>query len=222
MQNSNLNKVRLVTITSEYYDDVIEHLRRTFFADEPLNKATNLTRPGLGHPLLEKHSFSTLRDSVSVMAITSDGEIAGVALNGILYGHCDIKHSMDKLNDVTDENFKKIFKLLYEENLKINLFKQFEVDKIFEIRILSVDSKFRGQGLAKKLMNESENIAIENGFQVMKTDATGAFSQRVSQNLGFVTEREIKYIDYLDDQGKPIFIVDPPHDKLKIMYKLLN
>lgn len=56
----------------------------------------------------------------------------------------------------------------------------------------------------------------------MKTDATGAFSQRVSQNLGFVTEREIKYIDYLDDQGKPIFIVDPPHDKLKIMYKLLN
>lgn len=49
---------------------------------------------------------------------------------------------MDKLNDVTDENFKKIFKLLYEENLKINLFKQFEVDKIFEIRILSVDSKW--------------------------------------------------------------------------------
>lgn len=26
--------------------------------------------------------------------------------------------------------------------------------------------RFRGQGLAKKLMNESENIAIENGFQV--------------------------------------------------------
>lgn len=56
----------------------------------------------------------------------------------------------------------------------------------------------------------------------MKTDATGAFSQRVSQNLGFVTEIEVKYIDYLDDHGKQIFKVDPPHEKLQIMYKLLN
>lgn len=68
-------------------------------------------------------------------------QIAGVALNGILYGNSDIEHSREKLNDIQDENFKKIFKLLYEQNLKINLFKQFDVDKIFEIRILSVDSR---------------------------------------------------------------------------------
>ncbi|XP_058837088.1 arylalkylamine N-acetyltransferase 1-like [Topomyia yanbarensis] len=222
MLSSKEPNLRLEVITSKYYDDVINHLRRTFFADEPLNKAVNLTRPGQGHRLLELHSLTTLKDNISIMAISHDGEIAGVALNGILHGNSDIEKSLDKLNDINDENFKKIFKLLYEQNYRINLFKQFDVDKIFEIRILSVDSKFRGQGLAKILLKKSEELALERGFQVMKTDATGAFSQRVVSSLGFITKGEIKYTDYLDSNGDQIFVVEPPHEKLKIMCKVIN
>ncbi|XP_058463088.1 uncharacterized protein LOC131437632 [Malaya genurostris] len=222
MLSSKQHNLHMEIITSKYYNDVIGHLKETFFADEPLNKAVHLTDPGQGHSLLELHSLSTLKDNVSVMAISQEGKIAGVALNGILHGNCDIEKSLDKLNDIDDENFKKIFKLLYEQNLRINLFKQFDVDRIFEIRILSVDSKFRGQGLAKKLMEKSEEIAVEMGFQIMKTDATGAFSQRVVSSLGFITKSEIKYSEYLDGDGDQIFVVEPPHEKLKIMYKVIN
>lgn len=58
--------------------------------------------------------------------------------------------------------------------------------------------------------------------QVMKTDATGAFSQRVVSSLGFITKCEINYTDYLDENGEQIFVVDPPHEKLKIMCKVIN
>lgn len=75
MLDSKLNNIRFETISSKYYDDVIEHLRQTFFADEPLNKAVHLTRPGQGHPLLEQHSLSTLKDNVSIMAISNDGDV---------------------------------------------------------------------------------------------------------------------------------------------------
>lgn len=47
-----------------------------------------------------------------------------------------------KLKQSHDENFKKIFNFLYNENLKIDFFKSLNVDLIFEIRILSVDSKW--------------------------------------------------------------------------------
>lgn len=70
------------------------------------------------------------------------------------------------MDEKQDKQFKKIFNLLYGENLKLNLFERFDVDKIFEIRILSVDSKFRGQGIAKKLLLKSQEIAEENGFKV--------------------------------------------------------
>ena len=62
-------------IPSNRYDDVIEHLRQTFFADEPLNKAVELCRPGEGHGELEKHSLITLQDELSVMAVGPGQEV---------------------------------------------------------------------------------------------------------------------------------------------------
>lgn len=92
-------------------------------------------------------------------------KIAGVALNGILL-RGDIEEALINVKDLKDERTKKIFRLLYDQNLQLNLFNRFNVDKIFEIRILSVDSKFRGQGLAKELWKRSEIMAEECNFQV--------------------------------------------------------
>jgi hypothetical protein len=49
-------------ITADYYNDVISHLRKTFFADEPLNKSLSLCQPGQGHKELEEHSMATMKD----------------------------------------------------------------------------------------------------------------------------------------------------------------
>lgn len=41
-------------LSPKYHDDVLIHLRNTFFADEPLNRATKLCQRGEGHPELEQ------------------------------------------------------------------------------------------------------------------------------------------------------------------------
>lgn len=163
-------------------------------------------------------------------------KIAGVALNGILL-RGDIEEALINVNELKDERTKKIFRLLYEQNLKLNLFNRFNVDKIFEIRILSVDSQFRGQGLAKQLWQRSEYMAnefdfevilllngcllfINSNFKLIKADATGLFSQKISMSFGFIPCLELRYDSYTDKEGEPIFRVEPPHDHLKIMYKL--
>lgn len=193
-----------VIIPPNRYDDVIEHLKHNFFADEPLNASIKLCESGEGHAELEKHSLKTLQDGLSVMAVTSDDEviyfcrkssyflwilfriflqfsiqsdnfvflplsynqIAGVCLNGILQKG-DIETSLANLHLKDDEKFRKIFTLLYTENLKNDLFEKYHIDKIFEIRILSVDSKFRGHGVAGSLMLKSKLVAEENGFRVL-------------------------------------------------------
>lgn len=75
------------------------------------------------------------------MSIKIFFQIAGVALNGIL-NIGDIEKAQRTLLDNTDKSFKTIFTLLYEANLKMDFFTKFNVDKMFEIRILSVDSRF--------------------------------------------------------------------------------
>lgn len=40
------NQMEFIKIEANDFERVIEHLRKTFFADEPLNKAVNLCLPG--------------------------------------------------------------------------------------------------------------------------------------------------------------------------------
>lgn len=130
--------MRFERVTEDRFDEIIQHLRNAFFADEPLNKAVKLCLPGEGHVELERHSLSTLADSLSVMALNADNRVVGVALNGILR-RGDNQKAQEALLLNNDARFVKIFNFLYQGNA--HTFDQLNVDRIFEIRILSVDSE---------------------------------------------------------------------------------
>lgn len=53
-------------------DVVLRHLRDSFFADEPLNKAVNLCERGQPHAGLEKLCIATIADGLSVAAMEND------------------------------------------------------------------------------------------------------------------------------------------------------
>lgn len=175
-------------IPEERFDDVIQHLRHSFFADEPLNKAAGLCQQGQGNLALERYSCETLEDNLSLMALSQSNEVcykmsqkleiamfqisflflpqvAGVILNGVLHPG-DIESAQKKLELSDDEDFKKVFQLLYSHNLKVNIFEKFNVEKAFDVRVLSVDSRFRGQGIAKELVRRSEHLARDFEFKV--------------------------------------------------------
>lgn len=136
--------------------------------------------------------------------------------------HEGVETSLKRIEALEDAAFKKIFAFLYTHNSRHNLFKEFNVDKIFEIRILSVDSKFRGQGVAKNLLLKCEEIAADNGYRMLKSDATSFFTQKISTALGYLTCSESRYDDYVDENNERIIVVEPPHQGNKIMYKLLD
>jgi GNAT superfamily N-acetyltransferase len=92
--------------------------------------------------------------------------VIGVALNGVQHPG-DIAAAQAKLKTMADIKFRKIFDLLYGVNRNLDLFTQHGVDKIFECRILSVDKRFRGRGLARELLRRSEITARESGFKVL-------------------------------------------------------
>lgn len=78
----------------------------------------------------------------------------------------EVEKFLEDMKQVDNLPYQRIFGLLCNANKELDLFSKYNVDKIFELRILSVDSKFRGRGVAKELIAKSEKIALENGFQV--------------------------------------------------------
>ena len=93
-------------------------------------------------------------------------QIAGMALNGLLKKG-EREEAERRLAELNDEKFKIIFGLLYKVNKKIDLFYKYNVEELFECRILSVDENFRGRGLANILMADSIEIAKSAGFKVI-------------------------------------------------------
>lgn len=61
--------------------------------------------------------------------------------------------------------FRQVFTLLYETNKELDILNKFGLDKLFELQILSVDSKYRCQGIGKELILQSEKIAVKKGFK---------------------------------------------------------
>jgi predicted GNAT family acetyltransferase len=88
-----------------------------------------------------------------------------MALNGILKKG-EREEAERRLVEIDDEKFKTIFGLLYKVNEKIDLFTKYNVDELFECRILSVDENYRGIGLANILMADSVKTARNAGFKV--------------------------------------------------------
>lgn len=92
-------------------------------------------------------------------------QIAGVALNGICR-RGDIEDGLKHMESIDNLEYHRIFGLLYNVNKDLDLFNKYNIEKIFELRILSVDANYRGRGIAKELFLRSELLAEEYGFKV--------------------------------------------------------
>ncbi|KAK4886860.1 hypothetical protein RN001_003131 [Aquatica leii] len=184
--------------------------------------SVGLCKHGEECELFEHYNLMTLKDGLSVMALDAKtGEIAGVALNGISH-RGEVEEELKEVNASDNREYRLIFGLLHNVNHELNLFETYNVDKIFELRILSVGSKYRGRGLAKELFMRSEIIAEEYGLKIIKVDATSLFTQKICESFGLTTVKSVVYKEYKDENGKLLYNTESPHDYYKVMLKELS
>lgn len=62
-------------IRKDRYQEVLKHLKQHFFADEPLNKATNLCAHVKGQQYMEQQTIKTLCDGISLMALGPKNQV---------------------------------------------------------------------------------------------------------------------------------------------------
>ncbi|KDR23746.1 dopamine N-acetyltransferase-like isoform X2 [Zootermopsis nevadensis] len=206
---------KIVPVTLKDVEKVLEHLRRFFFREEPLNVCINLLgeRGDEKCQELENYCIQTIPEGLSLMAVTPSDKVVGVILNGSHEpGHLD--EMQRNADNCPHARFRKILQLLVAVDRGSDVFSKFpDVDKLFEVRIVSVDSALRGQGIAKALIEKSRELAKDQKFPLIRVDCTSHFSARAVARLGFECVFTLRYEDHCHN-GEPVFRPEIPHNQV--------
>ncbi|KAK7789710.1 hypothetical protein R5R35_012310 [Gryllus longicercus] len=214
----------LVFLRQEDAPRLLAFLKRFFFRDEPLNVAVQLLGPRHDQPCvpLEEYCAEALQEPLSIAAVApGSGELLGVCLNGSnAPGHAD--EARARAAACPHPRFRKILRLLAEVEAQADLFARFPgLQRLLEVRVLSVDGACRGLGIGTALLRRTRELAAEHGFPLVRCDCTSAFSARAVDRLGFYPVCTLPYDSYLGDDGRPVFQPEPPHTQVSCyVYKV--
>lgn len=93
------------------------------------------------------------------MAVSTEtGEMMGASLNTILCRDNEIKKISDENNDKCPK-YNHIMDFLDKAERDVDVFGQYpNIDRIMELKIITVNEAYRGQGVCKALIDKSKYI----------------------------------------------------------------
>ncbi|KAM7360539.1 speck isoform 2-T2 [Cochliomyia hominivorax] len=202
-------------VTAEDSDKVVEMLKEFFFKDEPLNTYLDLGEC----KELEEYSVKCIKDGCSYKAVTKCGKIIGVFLNALMHRpqpNAKHEHSADSCDH---PKFRKVLELMDFIESDFNVFDLYpDTDVIVDGKILSVNSNYRGMGIAGRLTERTLDYMREHNIPVMHVLCSSHYSARVMEKLGFHEVYRLNYADYKVD-NKIVFAPSEPHLRARILVK---
>lgn len=97
-------------------------------------------------------------------AVSSNGDIIGIILNGLMYrgdGNKESEENEESEENVEDVKFNYITTFLDKVERDVDVFNRYpNVDGLMDIKIISVDESYRGQGICKALINKTMWVKI--------------------------------------------------------------
>lgn len=206
-------------ITEADTEDVLDLLKRFFFKDEPLNTYVQLGEC----KELEKYCTKSLGERSSFKAVNSRGEIVGVILNGtIMKPQPDDEPPAKLAENCAHPKFRKIMALMDHVDELFDIFTLYpDIDRLLDCKILSVDTRYRGMGIAGMLTDRTLEYASQNDIKLLHVLCSSHFSARVMEKMNFTEVFRLPYADYLVD-GEQVFDPEKPHVALRILTKRLD
>jgi GNAT superfamily N-acetyltransferase len=206
-------KIRLVT--SEDQEVLQKHLIQNFYRDEPL---CNLM--GYSDDLAKDFMqiwITFISHNLSLVALDEEtNEVAGVRIT------LDHPKGFDwSVYKVTSWQMRTLLQILGMAEEKANVYETCNVDRYADWFLVSVEKKYRGQGLAQELYQRSINLAREKKLPLVKCIFSSPYSRKAGANLGFQELSAFYVTEALDENGETLLPNAAPNQKVTLgVFKL--
>lgn len=199
------------TIQPEDVDQVCEFLLQHFFAEEPLGQSLNLNPNVEVRPWLTKMVEHEIREGVSVIVRLRSagdgpvGQMVAVCLNDVERVENDPEdvNIFTFVNRESHPSMWKITRVLDDLLSDQDLFNRYQVDALVTCQMLCVDPRFGGRGLAKKLIQLTEDLTRTTGYTLIMSEATSEYSARAFLKAGFQRVKTLQYATFTLDGQQP-------------------
>lgn len=197
-------------------DKVLDFLRLHYYLEEPLTIGSD---PKEQDPEDEKFNISQTTHGTCLMALNKE-RIVGVLISGPKSIN-EADHLLEDAARFGPTKWGTALKILACAERDSNVYERYSIVNALHIHILAVDAKLRGRAIGASLIEEIKKLGRQLGYQLLTLDCTSYYSAKLCERLNMDCVNVIKYKDYLDKQGKPIFKPPPPHEFLKTFAKKL-
>lgn len=118
------------------------------------------------------------------------------------------------------EKFKKIMGLMDLLDSKFDIFALYpDIESFVDGKILSVDPKYRGCGIAGHLTDKTIEFMQEHRIKIFHILCTSHFSSRVCEKLDFSEVFKLPFTEYVDADGKQVLCPEKPHVAARVFTK---
>jgi len=204
--------------------EVHKLMYQSFHKDEPMTRHLGLCKGSFSIPDSDEMAESlVLNHNLSIIAMDKDTNIPlAVALNGVMeVTELDMPRS-EVPGTCIDSSFVPIASILYDVQLQSkDIFTKFQVDRLFDIKMIATAPEARGLGLATDLVRRSVQLAACLGYRGCKTEATGNYSRKAFIKSGFEVVAEVKYKEF-KVEDRMVFSGIEEHQGVAFMAKLLE
>ncbi|KAL0277039.1 UNVERIFIED_CONTAM: hypothetical protein PYX00_004461 [Menopon gallinae] len=215
--NGKRPRYRVQDFTENYRDDVLKNMRENFLPDEPLSYSLGLAddEVAVADMFAVWNEFMD-RKLVLICLLENRDELGDDSLP-VLVG-CNMtgpKQADDHSEEPRSPIAKKIFDFIHYTESNLDVFNRYGVDVLMYAMGLSVDRRFRGQGIGLEILKSRYEMGRAVGIGLTMTVFTAIGSQKQAERAGFETIYEIAYEDYKVD-GEVVFKITSPKT-MKIM-----
>lgn len=204
-------KFRIANVAED--DKVLHFLRQHFFAEEPINRAYPFTDDSMEEEFL----LSLLPLGNIILAIDASSTpdaIAGLACIGEITKNYS-QESWQESETTTNVKWRDILKFMSHIESKSSVCERYGVDKAIHLHGVTVDKRYRGQSLGKRLFQECFRIAKERGYQLVSGDCSSIYSIKIAESLGMEFVSKVTFDEYHEKIGCKLFNLTDEYVEIK-------
>lgn len=169
-----------------------------------------------------EHTLHCLDEGTSFVAVDSlKNKIVGACMTCVDEKTTSIQHLLDDAEAATNRKFAQYLRLYAEVESNADMFDRYDVQKIFHVSALAVDSDYRGLSIGRTLVDKSFNLGQVQGHKLCSINCSSFFTEKIALRLKMDYVSEIPMADIKDEAGQRLTFPPAPHTHIRTYAKKL-